>query len=91
MALPLKCTFGLDEAAIGETGEVTVRVLRAGFSWAFAAGGGTWQMLLPVAVVDRREGRRSVRPVIDVNLSVALAGSLLLLISARRRRRKANV
>jgi hypothetical protein len=90
VALPLKFKIGLEDAPLAGLDGVSARVFRLGAGWGRNdAAGGMWQMLIPVAVVDRRLGSRRLQSVVDPTYAlIALAAGAWLL--RRRRRRKAD-
>lgn|SRR5581483_6149678 len=89
MKLPLRVEAALDETRLSPEHDVLARVLRLRATCSFGRAEGFWQVLLPVAVIDRRPERPVVRPVIDPSLLFAL-GSVLaaaLVVLAERSRR----
>jgi hypothetical protein len=89
MRFPLRVEAALDETRLSAEQDVLARVLRLRATCSFRRGQGVWQILLPVAVVDRRAEPPAVRPIIDPSLLFALGGvfvAALLMLAERSRR-----
>ena len=87
MALPIKVQAGIDDAPIASVEGVSAKVFRFAAAWGRNEyAGGTWHVLVPLAVIDRRSGRAKVRPVIDPTLALLGAGLIATVLLSRRRR-----
>jgi hypothetical protein len=86
--LPLRIEGKIDDRALVGDGEVVARVLRFGLSWWYPRGGGTWQILIPIGIIDRRAKSKGFHPVLDWGLMAAVVASISATVLLRNRPRR---